>query len=285
MKWIGRRESSNVDDRRGASGKGLAVGGGIIGVIVYVLYTVFSGGNVNPGDIQDKLNQPGNQRTLTAEEQAADEDRAKFVKVVLADTEDIWNKLFAETGKQYTEPTLVLFRGAVASACGNASSASGPFYCPGDNQLYIDLSFYEELESKLNAPGDFAMAYVVAHEVGHHIQNLLGTAEWVNRKRQELSETEFNRYSVMMELQADFLAGVWAHHAQSTKNILDAGDIEEALNAANAIGDDMLQKRSTGEVVPDAFTHGTSAQRMYWFKKGYESGDIRQGDTFNAQDL
>lgn len=285
MKWIGRRESSNVDDRRGASGKGLAVGGGIIGVIVYVLYTVFSGGNINPGDVQDKLNQPGNQRTLTPEEQAADEDRAKFVKVVLADTEDIWNKLFSESGKQYTEPTLVLFRGAVASACGNASSASGPFYCPGDNQLYIDLSFYEDLENKLNAPGDFAMAYVVAHEVGHHIQNLLGTAEWVNRKRQELSETEFNRYSVMMELQADFLAGVWAHHAQSTKNVLDAGDIEEALNAANAIGDDMLQKRSTGEVVPDAFTHGTSAQRMYWFKKGYETGDIKQGDTFNARDL
>lgn len=285
MKWIGRRESSNVDDRRGASGKGLAVGGGIIGVIVYVLYTVFSGGNINPGDIQNKLNEPGTQQTLTPEEQAADEDRAKFVKVVLADTEDIWNKLFSESGKQYTEPTLVLFRGAVASACGNASSASGPFYCPGDNQLYIDLSFYEELENKLNAPGDFAMAYVVAHEVGHHIQNLLGTAEWVNKKRQQLSETEFNRYSVMMELQADFLAGVWAHYAQSTKNILDAGDIEEALNAANAIGDDMLQKRSTGEVVPDAFTHGTSAQRMYWFKKGYETGDIKQGDTFNARDL
>jgi predicted metalloprotease len=285
MKWIGRRESSNVDDRRSSSGKGIAVGGGIVGIIIYVLYTVFSGGNVNPGDIQDKLSDPTTQRTLTPEEQAADEERAKFVKVVLADTEDIWNKLFSESGQKYTEPTLVLFRGAVASACGNASSASGPFYCPGDNQLYIDLSFYEDLQNKLNAPGDFAMAYVVAHEVGHHIQNLLGIAEQVNRKRQELSETEFNRYSVMMELQADFLAGVWAHHAQKMKNILDAGDIEEALNAANAIGDDMLQKRSTGEVVPDAFTHGTSAQRMYWFKKGFQTGDIKQGDTFSAPDL
>ena len=215
-------------------------------------------------------------------EQKADDERAQFVKVVLAETEDVWNKLFADNGKKYTEPTLVLFRDAVASACGNASAASGPFYCPGDSKLYIDLSFYQDMQTKLNAPGDFAMAYVVAHEVGHHIQHLNGTAAKISRLRQQSSEEEANRYSVMMELQADFLAGVWAHHTQKMKNILDEGDIDEALNAANAIGDDRLQKESTGRVVPDAFTHGTSAQRMYWFKKGYETGDIQQGDTFNA---
>jgi len=203
---------------------------------------------------------------------------------VLADTEDVWSKLFAEQGKDYPEPTLVLFRDAVQSACGNANAAMGPFYCPTDQQLYIDLSFYEDLQKKLNAPGDFAMAYVVAHEVGHHIQNLNGTADKVSRLRQQVSETEYNRYSVRLELQADFLAGIWAHFAQQ-KNILESGDIEEALNAANAIGDDRLQKKSQGYVVPDAFTHGTSEQRMYWFKKGYQTGDLGQGDTFNASDL
>jgi len=284
MKWIGSRQSSNVDDRRGLSGGKIAGGGGIIGVIIYFVYTFMSGGSVDPSQIQEKLQQT-NQRTLTPEEQAADEERANFVKVVLAETEDVWNKIFSQSGNQYTEPTLVLFRDAVASGCGNASSASGPFYCPGDSKLYIDLSFYQDMQDKLNAPGDFAMAYVIAHEVGHHIQNLMGTADILNRKRQELSETEFNRYSVMMELQADFYAGVWAHHAQKMKNILEAGDIEEAMNAANAIGDDRLQKQATGEVVPDAFTHGTSAQRMYWFKKGFETGDIRQGDTFNDASL
>lgn len=285
MKWTGRRESSNVDDRRGLSGGKLAAGGGIAGLVIYLIYTFMSGGSIDPSQVQQKLQPVTEQRTLTPEEQAADDDRAKFVKVVLAETEDVWNKIFAESGNQYTEPTLVLFRDAVASACGNASSSSGPFYCPGDNKLYIDLSFYQDLQDKLNAPGDFAMAYVVAHEVGHHIQNLMGTADKVNRKRQELDETAFNRYSVMMELQADFYAGVWAHHAQKMKNILDPGDIEEALNAANAIGDDRLQRQSTGQVMPDAFTHGTSAQRMYWFKKGYETGDIKQGDTFKDPSL
>jgi uncharacterized protein len=285
MKWSGRRESSNVDDRRGISGGKVAAGGGIAGVIIYIIYSFLSGGSPDPSQIQRQLQPGGNQTVLSPEEQAADEERAKFVKVVLADTEDVWNKLFAERSDQYREPTLVLFRDGVSSACGNASSAMGPFYCPGDDKLYIDLSFYQDLQNKLNAPGDFAMAYVVAHEVGHHIQNLQGTAEKANRMRQQLSETEFNRYSVMMELQADFFAGVWAHHAQRMKNILDNGDIDEALNAANAIGDDMLQKKSTGRVVPDAFTHGTSAQRMYWFKKGYETGDIRKGDTFNDPSL
>ncbi|MET0394951.1 MAG: neutral zinc metallopeptidase [Chitinophagaceae bacterium] len=283
MKWIGRRESSNVDDRRGISGGGIAAGGGIIGVIIYLVYSFLGGGGVDPSDVQRQLNQPG-QTTLTPEEQAADDERAKFVKVVLAETEDVWNQLFAASGSRYSEPVLVLFRDAVASSCGHASAASGPFYCPGDSKVYIDLSFYQELQDRFRAPGDFAMAYVVAHEVGHHIQNLLGTAEKVDRLRRQVSEAEANRYSVMLELQADFLAGVWAHHTQQ-KNLLDAGDIDEALNAANAIGDDRLQREASGRVVPDAFTHGTSAQRMYWFKKGYETGDIRQGDTFNAPGL
>src|SRR6478735_4455407 len=276
MQWLGRRGSSNVEDRRGISGGGLVTGGGIIGVIIYFVYTFLSGGDVDPSQIP-QINPQANRTEMTAEEKKADDQRADFVKVVLADTEDVWNKLLKESGQQYQEPTLVLFRDVVQSACGNASAASGPFYCPGDSKLYIDLSFYEEMQNKLNAPGDFAMAYVVAHEVGHHIQKLNGTAQKIAHLRENASETEANRYSVMMELQADFLAGVWAHYEQQMKKVLDKGDIEEALNAANAIGDDRLQKRSTGVVVPDAFTHGTSAQRVYWFKKGYETGDIKQG--------
>lgn len=278
MQWLGRRGSSNVEDRRGISGGGLVTGGGILGVIIYFVYTFLSGGDIDPSQIP-QVNPQANRTELSAEEKKADDQRADFVKVVLADTEDVWNKLLKESGQQYQEPTLVLFRDVVQSACGNASAASGPFYCPGDGKLYIDLSFYEEMQTKLKAPGDFAMAYVVAHEVGHHIQNLNGTAEKIAQLRQRASETEANRYSVMMELQADFLAGVWAHYEQKMK-FLDKGDIEEALNAANAIGDDRLQKRSTGVVVPDAFTHGTSAQRVYWFKKGFETGDIKQGNTF-----
>ena len=280
MQWIGRRGSSNVEDRRGLSGGGIATGGGVIGVIIYLLYSFLGGKDIDPSQIP-QISPQANQTTLSPQEQKADDDRAQFVKVVLADTEDVWNKIFADNGKKYIEPKLVLFRDGIASACGNASSASGPFYCPGDSKLYIDLSFYQELQNKLNAPGDFPMAYVVAHEVGHHIQNLFGLAEKMGRLREQVGRTEANHYSVMMELQADFYAGVWAHYADKTKNILDKGDIEEALNAANAIGDDRLQKQATGEVVPDAFTHGTSAQRMYWFKKGYETGDIKQGDTFN----
>lgn len=279
MKWIGSRQSSNVDDRRGMSGGALAGGGGVIGLLIYLVYTFMSGGSVDPSQVQQL--QPSTQQSLSPEEKAADEERASFVKVVLAETEDVWHKIFADGGKQYTDPKLVLFRGFVNSACGNASAASGPFYCPGDHQLYIDLSFYQELQDRFNAPGDFAMAYVVAHEVGHHIQTLLGLSDEMARKRQEVSETEYNRYSVMMELQADFYAGVWAHHAQQMKGIIEAGDIDEALNAANAIGDDRLQKQAGGTVTPDAFTHGSSAQRMFWFKKGYETGDIRQGNTFS----
>ncbi len=284
MKWLGRRGSSNVEDRRGISGGGLATGGGVIGIIIYLVYSFLGGGEIDPSQIP-QLTQQANQTTMSAEEQKADDERAEFVKVVLAETEDVWNKLFAEAGNQYREPTLVLFRGGVSSACGNASSASGPFYCPGDSKVYIDLSFYQDLQTRFNAPGDFAMAYVVAHEVGHHIQNLNGTAAKVSQLRGQAGEAEANRYSVMLELQADFLAGVWAHYTEKMKNILDKGDIDEALNAANAIGDDRLQKQSTGEVVPDAFTHGTSAQRMYWFKKGYETGDIKQGNTFKDTGL
>ena len=281
MLWKGRAGSSNVDDRRGISGGGLAAGGGIIGVIVLLINFFMGGGDVSqlPQVIQGGSQ---TQQQLSPEQQAADNERAEFVRVVLKDTEDVWNKIFAASGEDYPEPTLVLFRDQVQSACGGATSASGPFYCPGDKQLYIDLSFYEDLSRRFQAPGDFAMAYVVAHEVGHHIQTVNGTSQKMARLRSQVSQTEYNRYSVMMELQADFLAGVWAHHAQKMNNILEEGDIEEALNAANAIGDDRLQKESQGRVVPDAFTHGTSAQRMYWFKKGFQTGDITQGDTFNS---
>jgi uncharacterized protein len=283
MKWTGRRESSNVDDRRGIGGGGLAVGGGIIGVIV-LLVKFFVLGDTSA--VNDVMPQPGGpQQEMSAEEKKLDDERASFVKVVLADTEDVWNQLYSQSGKKYVEPTLVMFRQSVQSACGMAGSATGPFYCPGDQQVYIDLSFFEDMQNKLNAPGDFAMAYVIAHEVGHHIQKLNGTSDKMNQLRRRVSEEEYNKYSVMLELQADFLAGVWAHHAQKTKNILEANDIEEALNAANAIGDDRLQKEAQGRVVPESFTHGTSAQRVYWFKKGFETGDVSQGNTFQDPSL
>ncbi|MES1198326.1 MAG: neutral zinc metallopeptidase [Chitinophagaceae bacterium] len=282
MRWKGGRESTNVDDRRGMSTSGgLAIGGGVIGVI-FLLVKLFLGG----GDGSELIQQlPQQTQQMTPEEQAADDERAKFVKVVLGYTEDVWGALFSEDGKQYVKPTLVLFRNNVQSACGMASAASGPFYCPSDQEVYIDLSFYQELEERFRAPGDFAMAYVVAHEVGHHIQKLLGTSDKIQNLRQRLSEEEFNKYSVMLELQADFLAGVWANHAHQMENILEAGDIEEALNAANAIGDDRLQKEGQGYIVPESFTHGTSKQRMYWFKKGFDTGDMNKGDTFNDPSL
>ena len=278
MLWKGRRESSNVDDRRGVTGGQLAAGGGIIGVIFLIANLLLGGGDIN--DLQQAIPPP--QQELTPEQKAREDERASFVKVVLADTEDVWDKIFAENGSTYQKPTLVLFRGATQSACGSASSAVGPFYCPGDNDIYIDLSFAEELKNRFNASGDFALAYVIAHEVGHHVQYLMGTSDKVARMRQQLPEVEYNKYSVRLELQADFYAGVWAHHNQRMNNVIVERDIQEALEAANAIGDDNLQRESTGRVVPDAFTHGTSAQRMYWFKKGFTTGDIRQGDTFNS---
>lgn len=280
MLWKGRSESTNVDDRRGLSGGGkLVAGGGIIGVIILVANLLLGNGDVS--DLQQI--QQGNPQEMTAEQKAVEDERASFVKVVFKDTEDVWDEIFGKQNKQYQKPTLVLFSGTTPSACGSANSASGPFYCPGDNDVYIDLSFAEELKNRFNASGDFAMAYVVAHEVGHHIQFLQGTSDKMARLRQQLDEVEYNKYSVRLELQADFYAGIWAHYDQKMKNVITKADIDEALNAANAIGDDRLQKEGQGYVVPDAFTHGTSAQRMYWFKKGFESGDIAQGDTFNSE--
>jgi predicted metalloprotease len=272
MQWRGRAGSGNVEDRRGMGGR-VAIGGGIGGVIVIVLLTLLG---QNP---LEYIN--GNSGNAYEAPSEAENEQAQFVSVVLKDTEDVWNRVFEEqTGTHYQAPTLVLFSGSDQSACGFASAATGPFYCPQDEKLYIDLSFYDDLKTRFGAPGDFAMAYVVAHEVGHHVQHLMGTLENVHSQQQNVSKKQANALSVKTELQADFFAGVWAHHAQEMKNILEEGDIEEALKAANAIGDDRLQKESQGYVVPDAFTHGTSAQRMYWFKKGFESGQLSQGDTF-----
>jgi predicted metalloprotease len=254
-------------------GGGIAVGGGIGGIIIVVLALLLG---KNP---MDYIN-TGNPTAYQEQNSAADDEKFEFVSVVLQDTEDVWNKLFQEAGSQYQEPQLVVFSGSDQSGCGLANAATGPFYCPLDSKVYIDLSFYDQLQSRFGAPGDFAMAYVVAHEVGHHIQNIMGIAGKVREAQQNMGEAEANELSVKLELQADFLAGVWAHHADKMKKILEEGDIQEALNAANAIGDDRLQMESQGYVVPDAFTHGTSEQRMYWFKHGYETGDMNKGDTF-----
>ena len=271
MEWQGRRESDNVDDRRGIGGTGLALGGGatVLAVIVCLVFgidprVVLQGGG---GSAPISSRQPASPQ---AQEQAK-----RFVAVVLADTEDVWNEQFRKMGRQYQEPRLVLFSGRVQSACGFASDAVGPFYCPEDSQVYIDLSFFEDLKSRFRAPGDFAQAYVIAHEIGHHVQKQLGYSQRVHAQKSRVSPTEYNRLSVRLELQADFLAGVWAHHAQKTKNILQPGDLDEALRAANAIGDDRLQRQSRGYVVPDAFTHGTSSQRARWFRLGYETGNAK----------
>jgi len=281
MRWRGRERSRNVEDRRGRGG-GLAIGGGIGGIIIVVLGLLFGvdTSNIDLGGALGGSSPSGSGQAATSSE----EDRkAEFVGVVLKETEDVWTKLFPEQlGKSYRKPVLVLFSGTDQSGCGTASAATGPFYCPLDQKVYIDLSFYDQLQQQFQAPGDFAMAYVVAHEVGHHIQKQLGISDEVHNAQRSLSKREANELSVRLELQADFLAGVWAHHAQKMKNILEPGDMEEALGAANAIGDDRLQKQSQGHVVPDAFTHGTSQQRMHWFKKGYDTGDIKQGDTFNS---
>jgi predicted metalloprotease len=283
MRWQGRRKSSNVEDRRGLSGRGLTVGGGLGAVVALVIYLFFGGNSdkIPQGINPLQKNGTSTERALTAQEK----ELGDFAAVVLADTEDVWNLLFSKAGREYREPGMVLFSGATESACGFAQSATGPFYCPGDAKVYIDLDFFQELQQRLNAPGDFAMAYVIAHEVGHHVQNLLGIMDQRDRMRERLDEREFNRYTVKLELQADFLAGVWAHHAQRMKNMLEEGDIEEAINATGAVGDDRIQKRTQGYVVPDSFTHGTSKQRTRWFLKGWETGDINQGNTFDTEDL
>ena len=281
MLWRGRRTSSNVDDRRGMSGGKIAVGGGIgtivIGIIIYLL-----GGN--PGELLNQFqtnDNSGQTVTTTAEE----DEQAQFASVVLADCEDVWAKIFSESGDSYREPTLVLYSSQVSSACGVSGSSAGPFYCPLDEKVYIDLNFLDQLQEKLNAPGDFAKAYVIAHEVGHHVQKLLGIMDQVQELRGQVSEEEYNRLSVRLELQADFLAGVWAYHAEKMFNILEEGDIQEAMNAAEAVGDDYIQKQTQGYVVPDSFTHGTSKQRLTWFMKGFKTGDISLGDTFSAKNL
>lgn len=282
MKWRGRRASSNVEDRRGG-GKGLAVGGGL-GGLVLVLIFAFLGGD--PGVLLEGMGGTGSGGNSGTPYQATgqEEELAEFVSVVLADTEEIWTEIFVEEGMQYEEPTLVLFTDSVQSACGVAGSSVGPFYCPADYKLYIDLDFYEELQRQFNAPGDFAMAYVIAHEVGHHVQNLLGVMQEVQPQRNRLSEEEYNKLQVRLELQADYLSGVWAHHAQDM-GYLEEGDLEEALTAASAVGDDTIQMRSRGYVVPESFTHGTSEQRREWFYKGFEAGNLDGGDTFSADGI
>jgi len=283
MKWSGRRQSDNVEDRRGMSGKGIAGIGGIGAIIIAVIAFFVT---KDPSQLINTLEQATNQtEQLDPAAQAKQDTLAKFIGVVLADTEDVWNTLFKSMGKTYQEPKLVLFTGSVESACGFAQAAVGPFYCSGDAKVYIDLGFLEELQQDLGAQGDFAQAYIIAHEVGHHVQKLLGTLDKVHGMEERLSEEEYNDLSVRCELQADFLAGVWAYHAQKMKSILEAGDIEEAMNAAGAVGDDKIQMENQGYVVPDSFTHGTSAQRVKWFKLGFTTGDINKGDTFNARVL
>lgn len=286
MRWQSGRRSENIEDRRGFRVSRKAAGGGI-GTILLVLAALYFG--VDPSVIldQSQMTVPGaGSSTQSAPYSVSPQEKelADFVSVVLADTEDTWHALFQSMGKTYEEPRLVLFSGSVESACGLASAAVGPFYCPADQKVYIDLSFYNDLKNRFGAPGDFAQAYVIAHEVGHHVQNLLGIAEKVHSLRSRLNETEANHLSVMMELQADCFSGVWAHHADEARKILEQGDVEEALNAASAIGDDRLQRQSRGYVTPDSFTHGSSAQRMHWFKVGLQTGNIARCNTFQTAD-
>jgi predicted metalloprotease len=283
MRWKTGRRSDNVEDRRGFRISRRTAGGGI-GTLLLVLVALYFG--VDPSVIINQSVQPSSTTAPSAESRTASpaEDRlADFISVVLADTEDTWQALFRQMGQTYQEPSLVLYSDAVESACGYAQAAVGPFYCPRDQKVYIDLSFYQDLKDRFNAPGDFAQAYVVAHEIGHHVQNLTGIAGKVHELRSRVGQAQGNRLSVMLELQADCLAGVWAHHADRSRHILEKGDIEEALGAASAIGDDRLQRQSRGYVTPDSFTHGTSAQRVQWFRRGIQTGDIGVCDTFTAE--
>lgn len=282
MQWRGRRQSGNVDDQRGRGGiGGMAFKGGLGTVAIVVVISLIMGENPLTVLQQMQTQTGSTEQNVDWQPTAEETELGQFVGVVLADTEDVWNKLIQD----YREPTLVMFSGSVQSGCGSAGSSTGPFYCSEDEKVYIDLSFYEDLKNRFEAPGDFAQAYVIAHEVGHHVQHLMGITDRVHAQREQISQEEYNKLSVRLELQADFLAGVWAHHANNMSQILEPGDIDEALNAASAIGDDRLQMQTQGQVVPDSFTHGTSEQRMRWFKKGFESGDIAQGDTFNTTNL
>ncbi|TRX16025.1 KPN_02809 family neutral zinc metallopeptidase [Flavobacterium franklandianum] len=285
MKWIGRRQSDNLDDRRGMSGGGKTlIGGGVLGIVILLL-NAFGGENGQMiGNILEQTQgqaAPTEERALTPEEIKEGE----FIKTLLADNEDIWTKIFEENNLTFEAPKMVLFSGQVQTSCGGASSASGPFYCPGDKTIYMDMTFFEELRTKFGAEGgDFALAYVLAHEFGHHIQTVLGTSAKMRQAQEGKSEAEANKLSVALELQADFYAGLWTHYNENKNAMLELGDIEEALSAANAVGDDAIQKKMQGQVVPDSFTHGTSEQRMYWFNRGFKSGDINKGDTFAELD-
>lgn len=281
MEWKGRRKSTNVEDRRG-SRKGPALAGGGIGGLLILIIIAFLGGD--PLAFLSDMGTGTVDEAVPYEETAEERELTEFVSVVLADTEEVWTDIFEDNGVTYEKPTLVLFTDQVHSACGTASSAVGPFYCPGDQKLYIDLSFFDELKTRFNVPGEFAMAYVIAHEVGHHVQTLLGTSQKVQAIQAQVSEKEANQYSVRLELQADYYAGVWAHHEEKL-NLLEEGDIEEAMTAASAIGDDRLQMQARGYVIPDSFTHGTSEQRQKWFMKGFKAGTIQDGNTFEALDL
>jgi len=282
MKWLGRRQSDNVDDRRGSSGGKIALGGGVIGIVVLVINMLMGG---DPTELLNSIQQqqgPEQTRELTEQEQ----QQGVFIKTLLADNEDIWAAIFKESGQQFEPAKLVLFRDGVNTDCGGASSASGPFYCPEDRTIYMDLAFFDELQSKYGAQGgEFTVAYVMAHEYGHHIQTLIGTSDRMRERQQQGSEKEANRLSVALELQADFYAGIWTYHNDKKNNIIEAGDIEQAISAANAIGDDAIQRKTQGQIVPDSFTHGTSQQRIDWFMKGYTTGDLKQGDTFGALNL
>lgn len=282
MKWQGRRESGDMEDRRGmgTSGKAIA-GGGVIGLVI-LLINMFGGSDLqNLAPVLEQFN-TGTEQTTERELTAEEKEQGKMMDAMLVDNKDVWTKIFTENGMNYVNPKMVLFTSRVQTGCGNASAASGPFYCPADQKVYMDLAFFDELQTKFGAKGgDFAVAYVLAHEIGHHVQTLMGTSGKVRELQQGMNETQANKLSVALELQADFYAGVWTHYNQEMNQFLEEGDIDEALSAANAVGDDAIQKRVQGEVVPDSFTHGTSEQRKYWFMKGYKTGDIKQGDTFN----
>lgn len=285
MRWRGERQSDNVEDRRGMSvSRGAKVGGiGGLGLVAIVVISMFMG--VDPTSILQVVEQNTPSSSMSVEQSAttaANDDARNFVAVVLAETEDVWNEVFEQAGRTYEEPKLVLFSEVVESACGMAGSATGPFYCPADHKVYLDLAFFEELHSRFGASGDIAQAYVIAHEIGHHVQTQLGIIQKVHELQSRASKSESNKLNVMLELQADCLAGMWAHQADKKRNILEAGDIEEGLNAASAVGDDRIQKQTQGYVVPDGFTHGSSAQRVSWFKRGFEQGNIGACDTFNA---